>query len=137
MIEHTQGLWEVKNRVGGLCIVSQKTDGSKEFITRSCGLENPDEDLANFTLMAVAPELLSLIEESRREHVYDSEATWVCPAADKENWPDGRECECGADEWNAKVDAIIAKAKGNGYFDKDGTLRNADGSRSIFDDVDK
>lgn len=35
------------------------------------------------------------------------------------------------------IEAAIAKTQGRSYFSATGTLLNADGSRSIFDDVDR
>lgn len=48
--------------------------------------------------------------------------------------PDQRRAECAAYQ---SLHAAIALAKSGQYYTEDGTLMNADGTRSIFDDVDE
>ena len=38
---------------------------------------------------------------------------------------------------NDQLASLMATDEGGTYFDNEGTLRNSDGSRSIFDDVDE
>lgn len=61
-------------------------------------------------LPASIEELRALLLESKREHyVCDGDCWFSCPKSGQ-NCNDDRdsdECTCGADEWNAKVDALL------------------------------
>lgn len=56
-----------------------------------------------------AAPLLALLRESKRKHGYDEEGD----QCDKTNYLDGQHaCSCGADAWNARVDAVLGEGKG-------------------------
>lgn len=50
-----------------------------------------------------------LLAQSKRGHFHVEEDGWYsCPADAEYLGPDEHVCTCGADEWNAKVDAALA-----------------------------
>lgn len=55
-------------------------------------------------------QLRALLLESKRQHYRCDDAWYSCPM-DEEGCSDTskeKECDCGADDWNAKVDAALA-----------------------------
>ena len=51
--------------------------------------------------------LRALLRESKREH--GSGILWIC--AKRSDYLQDYPCTCGADEWNAKVDAEVGDAR--------------------------
>ena len=53
--------------------------------------------------------LRKLLRESRKSHRYCDDSWYSCPKAEGECGDEtaGTECRCGADEWNARIDAIL------------------------------
>jgi len=61
-------------------------------------------------------EIIDFLEESRREHYYCEDCFYTCPLHPEEleysSWhDDNKKCNCGADEYNAKLDRILFTAK--------------------------
>jgi hypothetical protein len=55
--------------------------------------------------------LRALLLESKRSHVVCEDCWYSCPASGECCKPDhGGKCDCGADEWNAKVDIALTDA---------------------------
>ena len=55
-------------------------------------------------------ELEKALRESKRSHYYCEDSWYSCPAhPDGTSDPDrrGKPCECGADEWNARIDSLL------------------------------
>jgi len=65
-------------------------------------------------LIAAAPELLKFLKANRREHDVVDDCWYSCPKSGEccNDMADPTECLCGADDYNALVDDLIAKAKG-------------------------
>lgn len=74
---------------------------------------NEYKTLLRFLDLAALEAALALLSESKQAH-HECEDRWYsCPKADGGCADDrrGPECDCGADEWNAKVDAALAEAR--------------------------
>jgi len=65
-------------------------------------------------------QLTELLRESKRGHHHCDDSWYCCPKCDSPDHPGGPpslgaertgkdECDCGADEWNAKVDAALGE----------------------------
>jgi hypothetical protein len=56
-------------------------------------------------------ELIAFLVEAKRGHYYCEDCWYSCPKAAEGccDESQGTDCNCGADEWNAKVDAMIAR----------------------------
>lgn len=80
-----------------------------------------DERLAAIIALHAEP-LVKLLLESKREHVHDERCNNCCSRCTHESWPLDTEdvdeswkpspnsdapCTCGADAWNARVDAAL------------------------------
>ena len=65
-------------------------------------------------LESVNRELVAVLKESRHSHYYCDDGWYSCPKAedgcDNEDIPKDT-CNCGAEEFNAKVDAALALAQ--------------------------
>lgn len=81
-----------------------------------------DQDHVAAIIATFAEPLVALLRESRREHDHadgDVRDGACCPRCCCESWPDDPEgdfeptpnsdepCTCGADEWNARVEAAL------------------------------
>lgn len=55
------------------------------------------------------PDVLALLKDSKRGHVYCDDSWYSCPQAEDGCSDDskGDKCDCGADDWNARVDALL------------------------------
>ena len=77
----------------------------------------PDDKLVAFCTYShesVVRELVTMLRESKRVHFWVDEDNWYsCPKAPDgcSNEDRGTECLCGADEWNAKIDELLAHYK--------------------------
>lgn len=79
----------------------------------------PTRERTAAVIETFAKPLLDLVMESRREHEHGLHGVRCCPQCCCESWPDDPEgdfeptpnsddpCSCGADAWNAKVDAAL------------------------------
>ena len=61
-------------------------------------------------------DILVFLEGSRREHYYCEDCYYTCPLHPEEleysSWhDDNKKCNCGANEYNAKLDKIILSVK--------------------------
>jgi len=62
-------------------------------------------------------EIIDFLEESRRDHCYCDNCWYSCPRhpgileLDDPDYSCDIECDCGADEYNAKLDRILFTAK--------------------------
>lgn len=57
-------------------------------------------------------EIVAFLKEAKRGHYYCEDCWYSCPKAPEGCCDDQKPknvCDCGADEWNAKVDAMILK----------------------------
>lgn len=60
---------------------------------------------AEDSFKALVGRMKEMLRESKREHGYQDEGN----PCDKTNYLDGEHpCSCGADDWNQRVDALIA-----------------------------
>lgn len=59
---------------------------------------------------ALPTDVLELLKASKQPHTYCEDPWYSCPKHEDGCADDrrGPECDCGADEWNAKVDAVLA-----------------------------
>jgi hypothetical protein len=53
-----------------------------------------------------------LLRDSKRKHRYCEDSWYSCPKSEDgcANENEGTDCNCGADEWNARIDAHLAGA---------------------------
>lgn len=72
-------------------------------------------------------EAIELLRLSRREHLYVEDCWYSCPKATDGCCDDsqGDACNCGADEWNARLDAFLAAAAALGV-PRDEPVREGD-----------
>lgn len=74
-------------------------------------------------LITAAPDLLVALEKSRRSHYHCDDFFYSCPKDTRDtkdafmspceiSYDKIYKCNCGADEWNAYIDEVIAKATG-------------------------
>jgi len=73
-----------------------------------------DDDLAreNVRLIGERERLRAALEKSKRSHYYCEDTWYSCPKH-PEGCSDeyaGKDCNCGADRWNAYVDGLLAEA---------------------------
>jgi len=74
--------------------------------------EIPDEDRAECAEKDKRiAELKALLREAKRRHYYCADPWYSCPKADGgcANEALDDECDCGADEWNARIDAKLGE----------------------------
>ena len=92
----------------------------KEIANRNLGvMRGYAVDIGLSELAEIARELqswrdsgaLEALKKSRRSHHYCEDGWYSCPKSDDgcANQHEGTECNCGADEVNAVIDAAIAK----------------------------
>lgn len=55
--------------------------------------------------------IIKEITELKRSHYYCEDSWYSCPKAEDgcANEDEGPDCNCGAEEYNAKIDAIVTK----------------------------
>jgi len=69
----------------------------------------------NIDLMKRNRELEAALRESKRSHVICEDCWYSCPKSGECcNHNEGPECNCGADEWNAKIDALLTSKETKG-----------------------
>lgn len=109
MSAHTPGPWKVDQGV------VRTANPDVWFTQRWNGTLTNDVIQANARLIAAAPDLLTALRESKRAHHYCEDCWYSCPKAEDGccNRAEGTDCNCGADAWNAKVDALIAQVEGH------------------------
>lgn len=71
-------------------------------IIERCGY--PDAQGLGASDVVELANILNLLAESRREH-HDCAASMMIDGDDLNDYP----CTCGADEWNARVDAVLGQ----------------------------
>lgn len=104
---HTPGPWFARSESYPFLVRDSR--GNK--VAHAGAARSDAECMANARLIAAAPELLALVKKSRRSH-YECEDCWYsCATLTCDEHRKGP-CDCGADEWNAAIDAVIAKAEG-------------------------
>ena len=84
--------------------IHASTDQRDVFIHIGCELQ-AERDAA----LARVRELEALLAESRRSHYYCEDCWYSCPKAPDGCCNDaaGDECDCGADEWNARIAGVL------------------------------
>lgn len=60
---------------------------------------------------ALIPELVAMLKRSKRGHYYCEDSWYSCPKAEDgcADERKGDECDCGADAWNAELQALLDK----------------------------
>lgn len=87
------------------------------------GSRGPHEDRIAAIIATFAEPMVALLRDSRREHLHSADGDVrdgvCCPQCCCESWPDDPEgdfepspnsdepCNCGADAWNARIDAVL------------------------------
>jgi len=63
-------------------------------------------------LRAEVSRLRAALKKSKRSHYYCEDAWYSCPKHPEgcANEYTGKDCNCGADRWNAYVDGLLAEA---------------------------
>lgn len=78
---------------------------------------------ADLRLIAAAPDMAELLAACRRPHRHVEEDCWFCCSAPHGGeWNEehttcddsrsGKPCDCGADEFNARIDALLSRIRG-------------------------
>ena len=92
-----------------------------------CKERLPSQERIAAIIATFAEPLVKLLAESRRAHRHTADGDvrdgHCCPQCCCQSWPDDPEgdfeptpnsdepCDCGADEWNARVDAVLNGGK--------------------------
>lgn len=80
---------------------------------------NDQTQIPSITPTGAASELTGVLERlavlAKRSHYYCEDSWYSCPKAEDgcANDSRGPECDCGADEHNAEVDALMALLRSN------------------------
>lgn len=80
---------------------------------------NDQTQIPSITPTGAASELTDVLERlavlAKRSHYYCEDSWYSCPKAEDgcANDSRGSECDCGADEHNAEVDALMALLRSN------------------------
>ena len=74
-----------------------------------------DEKTPDSAASALSAGLERLAELAKRSHTYCEDGWYSCPKAEDGCFDDSRgpECDCGADEHNAEVDALMVLLRSN------------------------
>lgn len=89
-------------------------------------LDDANANGANARLIAAAPEMVEMLEKARRPHQHLEQDCWYCcsaphpgdysdtePHTTCDDSRSGKPCDCGADAFNAPIDALLARIRGD------------------------
>ena len=83
---------------------------SSETSAQSWHYIGPPDTASDAALVPRLRELEDMLRESKRGHYYCEDPWYTCPKHPDgcANDNEGTDCNCGADEWNARVEALLA-----------------------------
>lgn len=85
------------------------TDEQRNYIETN-GTGSPEADRAIDAALARIDELEAFIVGSKRSHFNCDDPWYSCPLSSEGCADDSKVgCDCGADRWNSKIDALMAK----------------------------
>jgi len=82
--------------------------GVHDWASKAAEHINPKDSVARIAAVITlfAEPLITLLRQAKREHNFD--ARWDAKSCPKALDDDATTCDCGADEFNAKIDAVLA-----------------------------
>jgi hypothetical protein len=75
----------------------------------SCEPEKEEVKKSATIIATFAEPLVALVRESKRRHYHCDDSFYCCPLCDESDHAGakGTDCTCGADDWNARVNAVL------------------------------